>query len=989
MWWWSWWWGLPVSLLIFSFVAGEPVLKCKVFPPDPEIAGVLLDECPVFQKLFPANEALQYNLVGSEGGQQVYMNKAFQIKLVYHEENEEFIEQEIQRSADEGTMDYLRAFSENVVGVWSFSNAVTGEALGFHYTTEFLASVVLPDRLHLQIGCKHKLEISTECILREFEGHIETGWEHAPCTYMGDCDDDCSCVEISPYLKQCVKNEFVTPNMTVVSGVQPVWPWDNCFYSRTCAVEGYQCFRNSRFLHYARCLPEGTCPRPHGREHLENLDRFGVRRLSEVTPQVFQRRVLEEPEKIKWPSSWMGRGKVEKRRRLVECIHANVESKSKSLFGGEEGQGEGGNGRESNDGGLGDFSNVDTSWNHAASEHVIVVKALLDSECKGALYDFMDPRTEEQRVRAQKALRNAGDEVGDEGTKSDPEEDNFYDLKFLDRFDDSWREVRLRRENGGAEGWECDDPHGDVATVENGAIPRMKARLIANEEGLRPWEVVPEHGEETRRRRLRERRRRLMARQERDGTTGHPEHKRRLQEFLFGFGPEAFLAAFEEEEDVYASLPPPPEEDSDAESSDDEDGDSDGEGSDEEEGDCGSPSPEPFAPTKDFAYEFVCAPVIIFAPTYELGLAFVFAPQMNWAPKFEFAPEFIFGPEFVFGPVFRVGPAILFGVETSFAPIFSASVEIAFAPVTSFLPIFSAVAATTLVPVTVLPDIFEDWYFQTTDFGPSKVKRFETPVVMPKEDVKDPLFISEAIIEKTGVREITEEILHKPAPIPLPEELLEKLKIRKSTKLGAFVVAEFGNLGLFCPQKILFSDDPSRIGHIRVFIYEPYEERLEEEGRLVLADNCTVAYPSDVLRDIPHLPPSAIKAIRAFEAIENTIPPPLKIAANQLLNFANVVVDGHIPDTRKWLREWGEFVEGKDYLGGQDGGKPISWTKAMRIAGMKTPTDFLKNLPSIFPKEGPLSDLIRKGKEKFEEVSKNIVKFPKQIFDFPTSEVLG
>ena len=70
----------------------------------------------------------------------------------------------------------------------------------------------------------------------------------------------CYCFQ---YLRRCVANEEVTADMRVLPGKErPVWPWDNCFYSRTCAVEGYQCFVNTRWDEYARCMPADECPRP-------------------------------------------------------------------------------------------------------------------------------------------------------------------------------------------------------------------------------------------------------------------------------------------------------------------------------------------------------------------------------------------------------------------------------------------------------------------------------------------------------------------------------------------------------------------------------------------------------------------------------------------------------------------------------------------------------------------------------------------------------
>uniref|UniRef100_A0A0G4HWM4 Uncharacterized protein n=1 Tax=Chromera velia CCMP2878 TaxID=1169474 RepID=A0A0G4HWM4_9ALVE len=1239
-----------VRLLALCFLAAtaEPAMKCHVYPPPEDESEKLLRECSVFRKLFPTNEAIAYSLVGSENQHQLYLNREHMLKITYHEENEDFIEEEIKRSAEEGTMEYLRVFSENVMGVWSFSSERTGEALGFHYTTEMIESIVLPETLHLNLGCEHKVTLKTICKLNEWDSHIEAGWEKFPCTYMGDCDDDCLCVEVSMYLKQCMKKEDVTPEMRVVKGPQPVWPWDNCYFSRTCAVEGYQCFLNDRFKHYARCLPEGTCPKPTGREHIENMATFGVRRLAEVTPQVFQRTVLEDPDKVGWPSEWSGpRGaeQRERRRRLIECVHEHSVNESKNVYksqskrraleqaqrrqrrlfenvnvnqtedsysettvsvaeetaeeentaqqtshslraggssvpsdveadaenekcslptdksdnvtGNTEGKREASSSplcdmltEENSDSteskesetaapaerrrvtGRETFPTVDSSvsspssspssddlpslasfgmsemegaWNHAPSEHVNVVHSLLGGKCSDLFMDFLQPpqlNTEEGKGEERTFEGSSSEEAGEQGgggtfigldgllsgAFSDAEKkgagsheqgnpDDPFNLNFLDFFDDGWLDKKLRRENGGSEGWQCEEPWGPMASVETGAIPRADARLLAFDEGLDPWEVVPEVKEERRRRRLRERRRRLLqlaeegeakgkgkgkrkdrmgggkgnstederssralrkkrrrrrrrlrykkakAKEEKEEEVSEPSSdesdfegaegmreeieeeeeeyssdesdfegaeggeeeeeeyssdesdfegaegvgeeeegeeeesseeeegmegsaaKQASFDFLEGFGPAGFSFSSAEslrEEEAYAALPRPPESEEDGKTP------------------CeGGGSPPSYAPEKVAGFSLDCAPQIVFAPNFESGPSINLAPSGNWAVQFEWAPDCNTAPSMVFGPAFRVGPVLLMAVENIFTPTFGAEIAVALAPVNVFLPAFIAAAGVVATPATVLPDIFENWVFATTDFGPSKLKRFDDlPVVGPKENVTDLAAITGNSFAPAV--ELSAKIEEIPVDNPFPEKVLKKLGIRKSLTLGAFFVTAFGDIGIVCPRTIEKDVDfPWRVGTVRVFAVEPLDVRRQDEGRLVLSENCVVPYPSDVLRDIPHLPKEAIVAIRAFEKIENKIPPHVKIALNQLLAFGTVIAEGRKPDVRTWLREFGEATAGKDLLEGQEGaGRPLSWSRGLKIAADKTPAEVLARIPRFFPQTGRLHNLV-------------------------------
>jgi len=96
------------------------------------------------------------------------------------------------------------------------------------------------------------------------------------------------------------------------------------------------------------------------------------------------------------------------------------------------------------------------------------------------------------------------------------------------------------------------------------------------------------------------------------------------------------------------------------------------------------------------------------------------------------------------------------------------------------------------------------------------------------------------------------------------------------------------------------------VPRVQVFFIVPYDFR---NGK-VFSANCTIPYPSDVLRDVPHMPRHALKAIQVLEGLENLIPPFVKIAGLQALSFGEVVGEGQIPDLGLWLKEWTAEVQG-------------------------------------------------------------------------------
>uniref|UniRef100_A0A0G4F245 Uncharacterized protein n=1 Tax=Chromera velia CCMP2878 TaxID=1169474 RepID=A0A0G4F245_9ALVE len=695
-----------------------------------------MEECQVVRKIFPESADRKLHLAGSQGGGQLYRAEGGSLSVFFQSGSEDYVQDAVKESARSGNLDYLRVVEEveGLHGVWVFADGA-GNPLGFHYSLHMIESIVLPDRMEVDLGCDQPLQVSTKCSIAQFESHLESGWIGSPCTYTGECDEDAACVEVHPYLKQCIEKEKVTDEMKASSGPHPVWPWDNCFYSRTCTVEGYQCFANSRFPGYARCLLEGSCPTPRGSELLENTERWGVRRLSEVSPQVFQRRVLEAPHKIGWDAHepWEV-GRKDKRRNLADCLHLQAgreRTRRRRLRRLKEKGDAAGFLKEDDHHDAPILEPLGTSasavMGFSTAEHVNVVKSLMEGPCKEAAMDFRPVYSDSASSGSSSSSTvPIFDGLSSSSSASSRVEDDEEQIAesaeaFLDLFDDAWASEELRRENGGPEGWDCDHPLGPVAKVEDGAVGRMEARMQADREGWLVWKAVPETEQERMRRRLRIRHRRLHASirrlQERRGEgevedliylhelnlnvthaenqlSSHGSDFSSLTGVQFGSAEDLF------EERMYGSLPAPPDRYGER-------------GTQAEWPDFADPCKDvpsnSWGPEKTVSWGMNCGPQYTFAPIFDCGISLNFGFQAAWAPMTTLNLNMVTGNEVHFAPDLTVGPVMNFGIEYDFAPTGNSGVSLLFTTSFTFIPSWTASIRTTITPLTFLPDVFEDW----------------------------------------------------------------------------------------------------------------------------------------------------------------------------------------------------------------------------------------------------------------------------------------
>jgi len=915
----------------------------------PEDVSVVT-KCPEMKVLFPENKARAFKMTtggDDESGTKWAHFEDYEsgAKLSYVEDDSE-LQEAILESAKNNDTTWLAKVNENMAGMWLFTGP-DGSPLASHYTWDLLERAVPPEKMHLVTVCEEEQggdgggekskalkthEFDMHCKNWEYEEHIELGWEGSPCTWMGKCDDDMLCVKKHQFLAQCMLPEDVPEDAEIIDGPTPTWPWDNCYWSKTCAVEGYQCFRNDRWKTYARCMPADICPKPRGKDIFEvQKEELGVRRLQDLTFQRVQRKLLEKPEKFGYPASWQGEKGVHKRRRLSACMEKH--------------------GKEQ---GLGSLSDLAGQGHFHGASHVAAAQAILeDPECQAM--DFSE----------QEAVPSENVEL---------KFDQMFSLENMDLGWD-WLDEKLYQENGGSEGWDCENPLGPVASVETGALSEREARVQAHKRGWRPWEVVPEGREERRRRRrLQEEKRRLQAE---NGLGSFPFRSiEALQEHEHTHGGDGMFFSDPAMHQDPDGLPHPPDEEEHSHTN------------------CGDVPHGHWAPEKNIAFELVCAPHYVWAPVYSVSPTFHLAPDFVWGPVFIAAPEVILAPHANWAPKVMLAPAVICAPEFTFAPKVILGGEYILAPENIFLPLVLAGVEIVLTPTTVAPDIFADWVLDSKNTKESKVKRFDEKNWKPKESkgpkefcskyakkeekeecekelkekekeehegVIDPASIADSIVGPS--QELAEEIAETVIfDTKLTEKQAALLGLRPSFNLGAFFLYESG-IVFGCPRYYINLETGEQENRVKIFIYEPRDERLEEEGKLELSEHCVVPYPSDVLRDLPFLSKEAAPAILALEALENAIPPPLKILVNQVYSFATVLAAGNFPNATAWLENFSKEYGGEPITDEEikerekEAGGKMDWNMAMAMAMEKVPLAVIKNLPDLFPKDNPVFKL--------------------------------
>uniref|UniRef100_A0A0G4HJA4 Uncharacterized protein n=1 Tax=Chromera velia CCMP2878 TaxID=1169474 RepID=A0A0G4HJA4_9ALVE len=397
-------------------------------------------------------------------------------------------------------------------------------------------------------------------------------------------------------------------------------------------------------------------------------------------------------------------------------------------------------------------------------------------------------------------------------------------------------------------GWECDAPLGAAASSSGGAMSREEARVLVKDLGLSEDVAVPS---------------------EEEASQG--------SELSALFDP-AFVPSEASMQTSQPILPTPPPKKKFK----------------QPVYKCGKKVPlYGRAPTMSLAPVLICAPTFLNAPLVTMGPTFVFGPLFVNAPTTTGGPLFFGCPFFVNAVTTSLSFELILGDTYILAPeLILAPVHIV-APTFLLMPHAILAPATIVTPLFVTPDIFADWVLERTDFGPSKVKRFDGAPRIPAKDAKvDPASLVNFIYsDVTPVNEIAATVQAQELPsLPLSTKKAEAIGLRRSIALGDLFLIVLAPT-VVCARKTIE-------GNVRAIVFLPFDARTTNFHP---ENKCVVAYPSDVLRDIPQMPKALAPAIRLFESAENLIPPSVKVAANQVLGLVQVVGEGGIPDIPKWV----------------------------------------------------------------------------------------
>uniref|UniRef100_A0A0G4HEB0 Uncharacterized protein n=1 Tax=Chromera velia CCMP2878 TaxID=1169474 RepID=A0A0G4HEB0_9ALVE len=559
----------------------------------------------------------------------------------------------------------------------------------------------------------------------------------------------------------------------------------------------------------------------------------------------------------------------------------------------------------------------------------------VELQCEGEWFDFSEVSSD---IRAEALDLQEEDEVSAE---------DFASVADVVEEDDGTIDI------GWTYGWDCENPLGDGGK----GMERETARAELEEAGVNAWTIIPESPEET-------------AQRETLEAMNVPA--------AGGFDLDLDLVAPSKIKPASYSRPPPVRR-------------KHGDGNPGVTTKCSPDIPVyAGAPGRNYGYVHICAPNFSVAPGFNSGVKIFMTPSGG------LANDFHTGVTIYLGTFLSIGPTWVSGFRYFGAPVIQVSPEATFgasnllAPVLTLMPFADFGVTTVLTPIVKLPNIFENWVFRRTPLPPSSVKRFEDlPIshIGPKENVTDLKDLADFLLEEaTPVREVEEKI--EETELPTFPAGVKKFGIKRETKVGDYLIIGTG-IDIVCPRYDQLYDRPND-RHVKVFFILPRDVPPR------VGDKCIVPYPSDVIRDIPHLPPQAIHAVRIMEKTENLLPPPLKIGANVALSFVQTVGEGRVPDVSGWLASFADLnipggvqglisslknegglfdrkvaedleegekekerrrLQGEDQDGEKGGIKKkfslLTPLKAIQLAAKSTPADQIENLLKLFPSDSP------------------------------------
>uniref|UniRef100_A0A0G4HQT6 Uncharacterized protein n=1 Tax=Chromera velia CCMP2878 TaxID=1169474 RepID=A0A0G4HQT6_9ALVE len=869
-----------------------------------------LPDCEETRLLFPKTTTQKYRLVGhAEDAEMVFASKDSSTVLLFKPDQEQ-LRQAVEQDEKDGTYQYLNA---ELGGKWTFFSK-DGTQLADTVVKEF--NFMFPPEENEWRVCEQNVRLKIPCTVDESSSHVEAGLEGAPCTLLGDCDEGLECVVVSVMHSVCVRDDEVPADAKVIRGPQPAPPWDNCFFAppdTKCAVEGFSCYRNSQWESYAQCRPTGDCPRPsasalraiakdEGEKDGWSDSRPTVRPLHTrgTSIQSVHRRLMESDSMTRYQKGKRERLRRRRRRRRLQGGSAESEAVEEEQREEEDrrrrlekclddfkrqggkGQGKPEGSREGNVG----VGSADFSYREGAPDVRVSAVGRVEVKLCGDWMDFSEVEGIHSSSSSASPFDFAeGDGEGEDGDGEEEEEEEV-DLSLSipeeDEIDVGW-----------SYGWDCSTPlgssHVPVPSEEGklGVLSRQEARLLFEDQGLIVEEAVPLTREEE-------------AEQKREWEVGSLS--------VFDTATNAAIPTVQP--------PPPPRKKRSWVMR------------------CHPDVPVySGAPGKPLAPVLSCAPRLNFGPGINLGTMWFFAPVSQFAPGISLAPTFYFAPLLRVSVSYNNAYRMWFGPVLRLAPTFAIGVTLGFAPVLSLIPAANLGTAILLTPLLINADIFSDFWFERTDFDPPK----EDPTskldpVSSFNAQQDPKFDARSAYDWTG-EELTPWIrtvrIIRGQRLPTLPKKVEGFGIKRSLRLGNFFVTNT-LLWVNCPRKVIASPD-QQPGSIKVFYVFP-----RDAGIHLLSRACVLPYPSDVLRDVPHLPPQAIYGIRMLEAIERLLPPEIRVAVNIGLSFGEVLGSGGFPDLERWVEEFGED-DPTETIAGSTAAAPLCVSCVTVAVGAKRP----------------------------------------------------
>uniref|UniRef100_A0A0G4I589 Uncharacterized protein n=1 Tax=Chromera velia CCMP2878 TaxID=1169474 RepID=A0A0G4I589_9ALVE len=936
------------------------------------------NKCPEVSSLFPTPENDIFWMLGQgESTSLIYASERSDNVLVFQPDDSKIqnaVKQQLEEEAADNsatpsssstTGSYLDA---PLGGKWQFLSE-EGTVLAELARPDVGLDFLLPPENAVWNLCGETVHLQLPCVVGEQPIHIENGSEGSPCTLLGECDEGLQCVELTMYQKECVKEEEITEDLKIVKGPQPAAPYTNCFFApedQKCAVEGFSCYRNSQWDDYAQCRPTGDCPRTPTRTAVKysEMMKEGNGSVGSLSSMDLRRRMQA----------------VEANPETFTPLHSrgsSLQSVVRKLYSLDSFKSFQENRRRLN-----------AEFDRPGTERRRLMECLKTVHGGNGDEPQLDVASAPDNMRREPIMSSGANphvRVNSQGRTEMECGGDWFDFAEVDDHETELPEIDLKNLNeeaidpvdfyfdgedeldddgdidiGFSYGWMCDEPLGATTQSNENRKSLTAARTELEDAGLNADRAL---------------------------------------------GSLAILDSFQSQNSLLPPTPtvaPPPTEKKRYSGT----------------YKCSKNIPSySAAPGVTLSPKIVCAPKVGLGPGVDVGVKVYISPELSAAPGFHGGFTLYMAPYLRLSVTHSNAVRVYSAPILRLAPTSTNGVSLNFAPVVTAIPTSSNGASLTMAPTLIIPDIFQDWVFRRTPLPVGKTREIaarvdDTVVIQKKEGVPDiDSFVDFVYEDVLPVREI-ESTLEQDLDLPTLPDGVEKVGIKKQQKLGDYYSIST-SVSVRCPRYDLNYDRPND-RHVKVYYIEPRDGR-----RGGLSSECVFPYPSDVIRDIPHLPPSAIYGIRALESIESLLPPELRIAASFLLRTIEVIGEGNIPNFAKTFADYAEMhvpgghatvfehlrdsplSKGFENLFGWDSDRrmlqgnmtaqggprfsPMTFSKAVKLAKDLTPAASLAGLPTLFPKD---SKTWQKAEAQASEIAHRAFKFIKETTEMGAGSML-